>query len=86
MRGVDVGGVDHLGIKSMSIYGVNYKRNMKYTMRKSCTGEFMRRVDEKSTMEHRTGSGYATFVYNSQNHLYRTFIFEVDINHMEMKI
>lgn len=86
MRGAGVDGVEHLDIKSMSTHGVNYKRNMNYMMCKSCTGKFMRRVDEKSIMEHRAGSGYTTFVYNSQNHLYRTFIFEVDINHMEMKI
>lgn len=86
MWGTGVDGVNHLGMKSMSTHDVNYKRNMNYMMRKNRTGEFMRRVEEKSRMEHRTGSGYTTFVYNSQNHLYRTFIFEVDINHMEMKI
>ena len=59
---------------------------MDHMMRKNRTGEFMHRVDEKGKMEHRTRGDYTTFVYNSQNHLYRTFIFEGDINHMEMKI
>lgn len=64
----------------------NYKRNMNHMVRKSRTDEFMRRVNKKSRMEYYTGGGYTTFVYNSRHHVYRTFIFEVGINNMEMKI
>lgn len=55
-------------------------------VRKSRTGEFILRIDEKSRIEYHTGGGYTTFVYNSRHHVYRTFIFEVGINNMEMKI
>lgn len=86
MQGADVDGVEHLGIKSMSTYGGNYKRNMNHMVRKSRTGEFMRRVNKKSRMEYYAGGGYTIFVCNSRHHVYRTFIFEVGINNMEMKI